>query len=133
MAKKNNDSAYDPGALLLGKTSKPKEAGQRTEDEPKKKPQNKGAKNAQEQGKKVPASQKKKQTDKKADKKTKGRTEKEQGKTQYKGGSSYRQKRDKRLQIVLTEDLYKRLQEEKETSGASVNEIVNVLLEKGLR
>lgn len=54
--------------------------------------------------------------------------------TQAKQNITYRQKRDKRLQVVMTQELYDRLQAEKDATGAkSINEIVNTILDNGLK
>lgn len=45
----------------------------------------------------------------------------------------YRQKRDKRLQVVIPQNLYDALKDEATDAGVSVNEVVNVLLANGLK
>ncbi len=45
----------------------------------------------------------------------------------------YRQKRNKRLQVVIPQSLYDALKGEATDAGVSVNEVVNVLLANGLK
>ena len=54
-------------------------------------------------------------------------------KKEYRSKRAYHTKRDKRLQVVLSQDLLDRLKNHAETHGASVNEIVNVALENELK
>ena len=48
-------------------------------------------------------------------------------------GKQYKEKRDKRLQVVIPARLYDTLKAEAGDAGVSVNEVVNVLLESGLK
>ena len=45
----------------------------------------------------------------------------------------YKEKRDQRLQAVIPKRLYDALKVEADTAGVSVNEVVNTLLENGLK
>lgn len=127
---KEKQRQYDPAAMLLGGSAKPDPEGQEPEKE-----QEKGTGKAPKAALKA-ATDKKKSTKKKTASKAepKAKQEKTAERTPKAATTVYRQKRDKRLQVVLTQDLYDRLHAEKELTGAkSVNEIVNVLLEQGLK
>lgn len=131
---KEKTPAYDPLAMLLGGGDKP-------DPEQKAAPDKAGAKSEDAAEKKAEPAPKAKAPAVKRDAagKTRAKTEarkktKSTKDTAAGSATQYRQKRDKRLQVVMTQSLYDRLQEEKERSGAkSVNEIVNVLLEQGLK
>lgn len=127
---KEKAPAYDPLQMLLG-------GGEKADEEQKAEP---GEARAKREKPAKPAAKRKApavKRDTAAAKQGKTEPRKKTAKAEPSATGSaapYRQKRDKRLQVVMTQSLYDRLQEEKERSGAkSVNEIVNVLLEQGLK
>lgn len=46
---------------------------------------------------------------------------------------AYRSKRDKRVQVVMSQALYDKIKDESIEAGASVNEVINVILENALK
>lgn len=46
---------------------------------------------------------------------------------------AYRTKRDKRVQVVMSQALYDKIKDESIDAGTSVNEVINVILDNALK